>query len=222
MTVAVLAVSPASRAGLPRTSASSSCRSATSEPRAPLADKQRTLRPGKSASCAQPRRCITGARMTSAIDELDARLIATHGRRAADRADGGLAAARGRARDRAGAAGEARGARRRSPASARRSSPPAIGYPVLAFVFLEIAQGRLDEAVRWLRRDPRGAGGPRHQRPARPARAASRARHRAPAGDRSTGCSSTSAIRRSTSYIALSRQIAYRTGPLVAAAGAER
>jgi DNA-binding Lrp family transcriptional regulator len=32
--------------------------------------------------------------------------------------------------------------------------PARMGYPVLAFVFLEIAQGRLEEAVAWLRDIP--------------------------------------------------------------------
>jgi DNA-binding Lrp family transcriptional regulator len=92
-----------------------------------------------------------------------------------------------------------------------------MGYPVLAFVFLEIAQGRLEEAVRWLGDIPEvleahGTSGPRDLL------------CRVVAHDTDhlqeilNAILDTSAIRRSTSYIALSRQIAPRTAPLVEAA----
>jgi len=98
--------------------------------------------------------------------------------------------------------------------------PAHMGYPVLAFVFLEISQGRLDEAVAWLEQVPEviEAYGT--------------------SGDRDLLCRivthdpghlqdvvnrilATPAVRRSTSYVALSRQIGFRTGPLVQAAAAE-
>ena len=95
--------------------------------------------------------------------------------------------------------------------------PAQMGYPVLAFVFLEIAQGRLEEAVRWLGDIPEvleahGTSGPRDLL------------CRVVAHDTDhlqvilNRILDTSAIRRSTSYIALSRQIAPRTAPLVEAA----
>lgn len=98
--------------------------------------------------------------------------------------------------------------------------PVHMGYPVLAFVFLEISQGRLDEAVAWLEGVPEviEAYGT--------------------SGDRDLLCRivthdpghlqevvnrilATPAVRRSTSYVALSKQIGFRTGPLVEAAAAE-
>jgi DNA-binding Lrp family transcriptional regulator len=95
--------------------------------------------------------------------------------------------------------------------------PAQMGYPVLAFVFLEIAQGRLAEAVAWLRDVPEvieahGTSGPRDLL------------CRVVAHDTEhlqeiiNRILDTSAIRRSTSYVALSRQIAPRTAPLVDAA----
>jgi DNA-binding Lrp family transcriptional regulator len=91
----------------------------------------------------------------------------------------------------------------------------AIGYPILAFVSLEIAQGRLDEAVEWLREIPEvlEAHGTTGQRDLLCRVAARDPGHLQELIGRILG---TSAVRRSTSSIALSRQIAYRTGPLIA------
>src|SRR4051812_38605704 len=93
-----------------------------------------------------------------------------------------------------------------------------MGYPILAFVFLDIAQGRLPEAIEHLEQIPElleahGMSGPRdllcrvvaHD-----------PEHLQEVINRMLG---TPAVLRSTSYIALSRQIGLRTGPLVAAAG---
>ena len=98
--------------------------------------------------------------------------------------------------------------------------PPRIGYPVLAFVFLEIAQGRLSEAVKTIEVVPEvleayGTTGPRDLL----CRVV--ARDNEHLQEIINRILSTNAIRRSTSYIAMSRQIAPRTLPLVrAAAGA--
>ena len=98
--------------------------------------------------------------------------------------------------------------------------PAMIGYPVLAFVFLEIAQGRLDEAVDALRASPRCS------------------RRTASAGARDLLCRVVArdtghlqevintmvhhpAVRRSTSYISMSRQIDPRIAPLLAQAAGE-
>ena len=96
--------------------------------------------------------------------------------------------------------------------------PAEIGYPVLAFVFLEIVQGRLDEAVQTLERIPEileafGTTGPRDLICRVVARDNGHLQeiinvvlHAGP-------------VRRSTSYIAMSTQIAPRTQPLIRAAG---
>jgi DNA-binding Lrp family transcriptional regulator len=92
--------------------------------------------------------------------------------------------------------------------------PARMGYGVLAFVFLEIAQGRLDEAVSVLQEVPEvieahGTSGPLDLL----CRVV--ARDNEHLQDVLNRVLSNAAIRRSTSHIALSRQIAYRTGPLV-------
>lgn len=101
-------------------------------------------------------------------------------------------------------------------------APAAIGFPVLAFVFLEIAQGRLDEAMSHLRRVPEvlevhGVTGPRDL--------LCRIVARDP-GDLQGVINrivANPAVRRSTSHLAMSEQIPLRTGPLVArAAGVRR
>ena len=97
--------------------------------------------------------------------------------------------------------------------------PAQIGYPVLAFVFLEIVQGRLDEAVRALEGIPEvleafGTTGPRDlicrvvARDNGHLQEIINAIHDAP----------THPVRRSTSSIAMSTQIAPRTLPLLHAA----
>jgi DNA-binding Lrp family transcriptional regulator len=97
----------------------------------------------------------------------------------------------------------------------------ALGYPILAFVSLEIAQGRLAEAVDWLREIPEvlEAHGTTGQRDLLCRIVARDPGH---LQDLIGRVLSTAAVRRSTSSIALSRQIAYRTAPLVAEAGGGR
>jgi DNA-binding Lrp family transcriptional regulator len=99
--------------------------------------------------------------------------------------------------------------------------PVAVGFPILAFVWLEIAQGRLDEAVEQLRGVPEVLEA------------------HATSGDRDLLCRvvakdpehlqdivntmvRTAAVRRSTSHIALSHQIPLRTQPLLDAYAGER
>ena len=97
--------------------------------------------------------------------------------------------------------------------------PGRMGYGVLAFVFLEIAQGRLGEAVAVLEDVPEvieahGTSGPLDLL----CRVV--ARDNEHLQDVLNRILSNAAVRRSTSHIALSRQIAFRTGPLVQAAAA--
>lgn len=92
--------------------------------------------------------------------------------------------------------------------------PHALGYPILAFVFLEISQGRLQEAVDLLEHVPEvveahGVSGPRDLLVRVVARDTDHLQ------EVINGMLSTTAVRRSTSYISLSCQIAARTGPLV-------
>jgi DNA-binding Lrp family transcriptional regulator len=99
--------------------------------------------------------------------------------------------------------------------------PAAVGFPILAFVWLEIAQGRLDEAVEQLRGVPEVLEA------------------HATSGDRDLLCRvvakdpehlqeivntmvRTASVRRSTSHIALSHQIPLRTQPLLDAYAGER
>jgi DNA-binding Lrp family transcriptional regulator len=97
--------------------------------------------------------------------------------------------------------------------------PGRMGYPVLAFVFLQIAQGRLAEAVSVLSAVPEVLEATATSGP-------SDLLCRVVAQDTEhlqeivNQLLSNNAIRRSTSYIALSQQIPYRTAPLVEAAGA--
>ena len=97
--------------------------------------------------------------------------------------------------------------------------PAAIGYPVLAFIFLEIAQGRLPEAVERLEELPEvleayGTTGPRDLL----VRVV--ARDNEHLQEIINAILQTSSVRRSTSTIAMSRQIAPRALPLVRAAAA--
>jgi DNA-binding Lrp family transcriptional regulator len=92
--------------------------------------------------------------------------------------------------------------------------PGRMGYPVLAFVFLEIAQGRLDEAVDGLSHVPEvleahGVTGTRDLL----CRVV--ARDNGHLQDVINGMVTHPAVRRSTSYISMSRQIAYRVAPLL-------
>lgn len=95
--------------------------------------------------------------------------------------------------------------------------PARMGYPVLAFVFLEIAQGRLGEAVRVLQSMPEvieahGTTGPLDLL----CRVV--ARDNEHLQEILNSILSSPAIRRTTSHIGMSRQIEFRTEPLVRAA----
>ena len=95
--------------------------------------------------------------------------------------------------------------------------PARIGYPVMAFVFLEISQGRLGEAVQTLEAIPEvleayGTTGPRDLL----CRVV--ARDNEHLQEVINAILHTTAVRRSTSYVAMSRQIAPRRLPLVRAA----
>jgi DNA-binding Lrp family transcriptional regulator len=96
--------------------------------------------------------------------------------------------------------------------------PAGLGYPMLAFVFLQIAQGRLTEAVAVLDSTPEVLEATATSGP-------SDLLCRVVAQDTEhlqeivNRLLSNNAIRRSTSYIALSRPIRFRTAPLVEAAG---
>lgn len=100
-------------------------------------------------------------------------------------------------------------------------APSALGFPVLAFVFLEIVQGRLDDAMSHLRRVPEvlevhGVTGPRDL--------LCRICARDP-GDLQEVINrivANPAVRRSTSHLAMSEQIPLRTGPLTALAAAQQ
>lgn len=99
--------------------------------------------------------------------------------------------------------------------------PAAVGYVILSFVQLDIAQGRLDDAVSHLRQIPEvieahGTSGP-HDLLCRVV--AQGTEHLQVVISRIL---STPAIRRSTSSISLSRQIDWRTEPLVGAAVARQ
>jgi DNA-binding Lrp family transcriptional regulator len=98
--------------------------------------------------------------------------------------------------------------------------PARLGYPVLAFVFLQIAQGRLTEAVAVLAStaevlEATATSGPSDLLCRIVARDTE---HLQEIVNRLL---SNNAIRRSTSYIALSQPIPFRTAPLVALAIAE-
>jgi DNA-binding Lrp family transcriptional regulator len=96
--------------------------------------------------------------------------------------------------------------------------PRAMGYGIQAFVLLELAQGRLDEATRVLESVPEvieadAISGPQDLLCRLVARDTE---HLQEIVNRILA---TAAIRRSTSYIVLSQQVKPRTGPLVRAAG---
>ncbi len=95
-------------------------------------------------------------------------------------------------------------------------APEAIGCPVLAFVFLEIAQGRLEQAVAVLDSIPEvlevhGTTGPRDLL----CRVV--ARDNGHLQEVINAMVHTPAVLRSTSHIAMSTQVPYRTLPLVRA-----
>jgi DNA-binding Lrp family transcriptional regulator len=96
--------------------------------------------------------------------------------------------------------------------------PAEMGYPVLAFVSLEIVQGRLDEAVAGLMRVPEvleahGVTGDRDLL----CRVV--ARDNTHLQEVINAMLHTGAVQRSTSAISMTRQIPYRIEPLITAAG---
>jgi DNA-binding Lrp family transcriptional regulator len=99
--------------------------------------------------------------------------------------------------------------------------PGAMGYAISAFVFVELNQGRLDDAVQLLGTVPEvleadAISGPQDlvcRVVARDTEHLQEIVNRLLANE---------AIQRCTSYIVLSRQVPPRTGPLVAAAGGAR
>jgi DNA-binding Lrp family transcriptional regulator len=95
--------------------------------------------------------------------------------------------------------------------------PAALGYSISAFVLIELAQGRLGEAVEVMSGIPEvleadGVSGPQDLICRVVARDTEHLQQLV------NELLSTPAIRRCTSYIVLSRQVPPRTGPLVAAA----
>jgi DNA-binding Lrp family transcriptional regulator len=97
--------------------------------------------------------------------------------------------------------------------------PAKMGYPIAAFMLIELAQGRLGEAVTALDAIPEvleadATSGP-HDLICRVV-----ARDTEHLQEVVNQMLATPAIRRCTSYIVLSRQVPPRTGPLVLAAGA--
>jgi DNA-binding Lrp family transcriptional regulator len=162
---------------------------------------------------------VSLVKMTSQIDELDARLIATLRE---DPRVGLLEVAR--------RLGVARGTvqARLSKLEARgvitgygpELDPAAMGYSIQAFVLLELAQGRLAEAAEVLAAVPEvieadAISGPQDLLCRLVARDTE---HLQSVVNRLLA---TPAIRRSTSYIVLSQQVKPRTGPLVEAAAGE-
>jgi DNA-binding Lrp family transcriptional regulator len=99
--------------------------------------------------------------------------------------------------------------------------PAQMGFPVLAFISLEIVQGRLEEAVATLARVPEvlevhGVTGDRDLL----CRVV--ARDNTHLQDVINAMLHTGAVQRSTSAISMTRQIPYRIEPLIAAAGTDR
>jgi len=153
------------------------------------------------------------------IDELDARLIATlreNPRVGLLEVARRLGVARGTVQARL-AKLEARGV---VTGHGPEIDPAAMGYPISAFVFVELTQGRLEEAVGVLEAMPEileadAISGPQDLI----CRVA--ARDTEHLQEVVNGMLADPAIRRCTSYIVLTRQVPPRTGPLVEAAGAE-
>ena len=95
--------------------------------------------------------------------------------------------------------------------------PARMGYPVLAFVSLEIVQGRLDEAVAGLRRVPEVLEA-HSVTGARDLLCRVVARDNGHLQDVINGMLHTGAVQRSMSTISMTRQIPYRVEPLIGAA----
>jgi DNA-binding Lrp family transcriptional regulator len=151
--------------------------------------------------------------MTTAIDELDARILAAMGEQPRV---GVLEISRqlGVARGTVTARLEKLQARGVVTGFGPDLEPAQMGYPVLAFVFLEIVQGRLDDAVADLRAVPEvlEAHGVTGQRDLLCRVVARDNGHLQDVINRMVRHP---AVRRSTSYVAMSRQIDYRVAPLV-------
>ena len=156
--------------------------------------------------------------LTSSIDDLDARLLTLlreEPRLGLMEASRRLGVARGTVQARLAKLEERGVVKGFGP----EVDPGRMGYPVLAFVFLQIAQGRLAEAVSVLGAVPEvleatATSGPSDLLCRVVARDTEHLQEIV------NQLLSNNAIRRSTSYIVLSQQIPYRTGPLVHAAGA--
>jgi DNA-binding Lrp family transcriptional regulator len=108
----------------------------------------------------------------------------------------------------------------RGTVQARMDKLARMGYPVLAFVSLEIVQGRLEEAVAGLERVPEvlevhGVTGDRDLL----CRVV--ARDNTHLQDVINAMLHTGAVQRSTSAISMTRQIPYRIEPLIGAAGTD-
>jgi DNA-binding Lrp family transcriptional regulator len=154
--------------------------------------------------------------MTTQIDDLDARLIrlmADEPRIGLMEVSRRLGVARGTVQSRLNRLIERGVIRGFGP----ELEPARMGHPVLAFVFLEITQGRLEEAIRVLETVPEvieahGTSGPQDLL------CRIVARDTAHLQEIVNQVLTTHAIRRSTSYIVLSTQIPWRTGPLVESA----
>lgn len=152
------------------------------------------------------------------IDQLDARLIATlreHPRVGLLEVARQLGVARGTVQARL-AKLEARGV---ITGHGPEVDPAAMGYPISAFILIELAQGELAAAVAVMQTIPElleadAISGPQDLI----CRAVARdTEHLQEIVNRLT---QTPAIRRCTSYIVLTRQVPPRTAPLIAAAGA--
>ena len=98
--------------------------------------------------------------------------------------------------------------------------PAELGYPVLAFVFLEIVQGRLDDAVSDLRDVPEVLEA-HSVTGARDLLCRVVARDNGHLQDVINGMLHKGAVQRSMSSISMTRQIPYRIEPLIRAAGAD-
>jgi DNA-binding Lrp family transcriptional regulator len=158
-------------------------------------------------------------RMSSPIDELDARILTTL--RAEPRV-GVLEISRrlGVARGTVTARLEKLQARGVVTGFGPDLDPERMGYPVLAFVFLEIVQGRLDDAVADLRDVPEVLEA-HSVTGARDLLCRVAARDNGHLQEVINRMVRHPAVRRSTSYISMSRQIAYRDAPLLAQAATD-
>src|SRR3954452_19598245 len=155
-------------------------------------------------------------KMLGPVDQLDARLIALlreEPRMGIMEISRRLAVARGTVQARLSKLSERGIVRGFGP----ELDPHRMGYPLMAFVFLQITQGQLKEAVRVLEEVPEvleaiATSGPSDLLCRVVARDTEHLQ------DIVNRALSNPAIRRTTSYIALSEQIPYRTGPLLQAA----